>query len=116
MGIVIWADTSYRSLRWCRSRDAPAEPAKQAEIDERTGHNDWCDEEDQPTTLLECPDAANRERRGDGGRLDVEKEPDDWPLLRNCMYLGAGFFVLSLIFRYATVNPLRSLIERWTVL
>jgi hypothetical protein len=48
--------------------------------------------------------------------LNVEKDPGDWPLLRNCMYIGAGFFLLSLIFRYATAGPWRSLLERWTVL
>ncbi len=48
--------------------------------------------------------------------LNVEKNPGDWPVLRNCMYMGAGFFLLSLIFRYATAGPWRSLLERWTVL
>ncbi|UCH84252.1 MAG: hypothetical protein JSW50_00770 [Candidatus Latescibacterota bacterium] len=48
--------------------------------------------------------------------LNVERDPNDWPLLRNCMYIGAGFFVLSLVFRYATAGPWRSLLERWTVL
>jgi hypothetical protein len=48
--------------------------------------------------------------------LNVEKDPADWPLLRNCMYMGAGFFILSLVFRYATAGPCRSLLERWIVL
>jgi hypothetical protein len=48
--------------------------------------------------------------------LNVEKDPDDWPLLRNCMYMGAGFLLLSLIFRYATASPFRSLLEQWTVI
>ncbi|UCG52787.1 MAG: hypothetical protein JSW58_04335 [Candidatus Latescibacterota bacterium] len=48
--------------------------------------------------------------------FNVEKDPEDWPLLRNCMYIGAGFFVLSIIFRYAISGPWRSLLERWTVL
>jgi hypothetical protein len=48
--------------------------------------------------------------------LNVERDTDDWPLLRNCMYIGAGFFLLSLIFRYVTAGPWRALLERWTVL
>jgi len=48
--------------------------------------------------------------------LNVERDPGDWPLLRNCMYIGAGFFIMSLIFRYATAGPWRLLLERWTVL
>ncbi|MEJ2720646.1 MAG: hypothetical protein P8181_05835 [bacterium] len=48
--------------------------------------------------------------------LNVEKDPRDWTLLRNCMYMGAGFFLLSLVFRYATAGPWRSLLERWTVM
>jgi hypothetical protein len=41
--------------------------------------------------------------------------PEDWEHLRKYMYMGAGFFALSIALRYVTAGLWRTLIERWTV-
>ena len=48
--------------------------------------------------------------------FNVEKRPQDWDLLRNYMYVGASFFVLSIVLRYATAGVWRELVEQWTIL
>jgi hypothetical protein len=46
----------------------------------------------------------------------IEKRTEDWERLRQYMYLGAGFFAMSIVLRYLTAGAWRALIERWTVL
>lgn len=48
--------------------------------------------------------------------FNVEKRAQDWDLLRNYMYVGAGFFVLSIVLRYATASVWRELVDKWTAL
>ena len=48
--------------------------------------------------------------------FNVERRTKDWELLRNYMYAGAGFFVLSIVLRYATAGVWRELVSRWTVI
>ena len=46
----------------------------------------------------------------------IEKRYEEREMLRHYMYVGAGFFALSLLLRYAAAGLWRVLIERWTVL
>jgi hypothetical protein len=46
----------------------------------------------------------------------IDKRADDWALLRRYMYVGAGFFALSVALRYAAAGVWRILLEKWTVL
>jgi hypothetical protein len=44
-----------------------------------------------------------------------EKGTEDWARLRQYMYAGGAFFVLSIVLRYTVADAWRSLVERWTV-
>ncbi len=46
----------------------------------------------------------------------IERRYEEREMLRHYMYIGAGFFVLSILLRYAAAGLWRVLIERWTVL
>jgi hypothetical protein len=46
----------------------------------------------------------------------IEKRAEDWEKLRHYMYVGAGFFGLSVALRYIAAGVWRALLERWTVL
>lgn len=48
--------------------------------------------------------------------LGAEKRLEDRGRLRLYVYVGAGFFALSILLRYATAGAWRTLLDRWTVL
>jgi membrane-anchored glycerophosphoryl diester phosphodiesterase (GDPDase) len=48
--------------------------------------------------------------------LHAEKRLEDRARLRQYMYAGAGFFVLSLLLRYTVADAWRNLVARWTVI
>ncbi len=48
--------------------------------------------------------------------FNVEKQAQEWKLLRSYMYASAGFFVLSIALRYATAGVWRQLVDQWTAL
>ena len=45
----------------------------------------------------------------------IEKRMEDWARLKQYMYAGAGFFVLSILLRYTVAGAWRTLLDRWTV-
>jgi len=46
----------------------------------------------------------------------INKRVEDWEHLRRYMYMGAGFFALSVALRYVAAGVWRTLLEKWTVL